>query len=363
MPSYSSWNGVKCSANKYLLTDVLKEELGFEGFLISDYNAIDQIIPSVAKNAAVASDNASGQVRSANYKKCIEISINAGMDMVMLTTRYQEFITSLVELVNEGKIPMSRIDDAVTRILRVKFAQGLMQKGAATTIDPELQTAFGSTEHRAVARQAVRESLVLLKNENHVLPLASNLKRIHVAGRGADDLGMQCGGWTISWQGSLGQVTEGGTTILAALRQRVGTNTEVTVSRDGSGAVGASVGVVVIGEEPYAEGKGDRTDLTLSKEDAAAVANMKAAGIPVVLVVLSGRPLILGEVANQADALVAAWLPGTEGNGVTDVLFGDAKPTGKLSFTWPRSMDQIPRGHAKEPTQDALFPLGFGLGY
>lgn len=363
MPSYSSWNGVKCSANKYLLTDVLKQELGFEGFLISDYNAIDQIVPSPAKNASVASDNASGQVRTANYKKCIEISINAGMDMVMLTDRYQEFITLLQELVHEGKIPMSRIDDAVTRILRVKFAQGLMQKGAALTIDPELQTAFGSAEHRAVARQAVRESLLLLKNENHVLPLASNLKRIHVAGRGADDLGIQCGGWTISWQGKAGEVTEGGTTILAALRQRVGKDTEVTVSRDGTGAAGASVGLVVIGEEPYAEGKGDRTNLALSKEDAAAVANMKAAGIPMVVVVLSGRPLILGEVANQADALVAAWLPGTEGNGVTDVLFGDAKPTGKLSFTWPRSMDQIPRGHDKEPTKDALFPLGFGLGY
>jgi beta-glucosidase len=363
MPSYSSWNGVKCSANKYLLTDVLKQELGFEGFLISDYNAIDQIIPSPAKNAAVASDNASGQVRSTNYKKCIEISINAGMDMVMLTDRYREFITSLVELVHEGKIPMTRIDDAVTRILRVKFAQGLMQKGAATTIDPELQQAFGSAEHRAVARQAVRESLVLLKNENHLLPLSGEFKRIHLAGRGADDLGMQCGGWTIDWQGKSGKVTEGGTTILTALRQRVGTNTEVTVSRDGSGAAGASVGVVVIGEMPYAEGKGDRGDLTLSKDDAAAVATMKAAGIPLVVVVLSGRPLILGEVANQADALVAAWLPGTEGNGLTDVLFGDAKPTGKLSFTWPRSMDQLPRGHPKSPIKDAQFPLGFGLSY
>jgi len=359
MPSYSSWNGVKCSANKYLLTDVLKKELGFEGFLISDYNAIDQIIPSPAKNAAVASDNASGQVRAANYKQCIEISINAGMDMVMLTDRYQEFITSLVELVNEGKIPMSRIDDAVTRILRVKFAQGLMQKGAALAIDPAVKKAFGSAEHRAVAREAVRESLVLLKNEGHVLPLTNTLKRIHVAGRGADDLGMQCGGWTIDWQGKSGEVTEGGTTILSALRQRVGTNTEVTVSRDGSGAAGASVGIVVIGEPPYAEGKGDRTDLKLSKEDAAAVATMKAAGIPVVVVVLSGRPLILGDVADQADALVAAWLPGTEGNGVTDVLFGDAKPTGKLSFAWPRSMDQLPRSQAK----DSLFPFGFGLGY
>ncbi len=363
MPSYSSWNGVKCSGSKFLLTDLLKKELGFEGFLISDYNAIDQLVPSPAKNAAVASDNASGQVRSQNYKKCIEISINAGMDMVMLTDRYPEFIQLLMELVNEGKIPLERIDDAVTRILRVKFAQGLKPKAAALTIDPELQKAFGSAEHRAVAREAVRQSLVLLKNEGHALPLSSKLQRIHVAGRGADDLGMQCGGWTIDWQGKPGEVTPGGTTILTALRQRAGTTTQVTVSRDGSGAAGASVGVVVIGENPYAEGKGDRTDLTLSKEDATVVSTMKATGIPVVVVVLSGRPLILGEVANQADALVAAWLPGTEGNGVADVLFGDAKPTGKLSFTWPRSMDQLPRGHGKAPIQNPLFPLGFGLGY
>ena len=359
MPSYSSWNGVKCSANKHLLTDLLKKELGFEGFLISDYNAIDQIVPSPAKNAAVASDNASGQVRTGNYKKCIEISINAGMDMVMLTDRYKEFIRSLIELVHEGKIPMERIDDAVTRILRVKYAQGLLAKDVSVKIDSRLQETFGSAAHRAVAREAVSQSLVLLKNEGGVLPLKNSTSRIHVAGRGADDLGMQCGGWTIGWQGATGAVTPGGTTLLTALRQRVGTNTEVTVSRDGSGAAGARVGVVVIGENPYAEGKGDRTDLAVSKEDAAAVATMKAAGIPVVVVILSGRPLILSGIVNQADAIVAAWLPGSEGNGVTDVLFGDTPPTGKLSFTWPRSMEQLPRSHIQDP----LFPLGFGLGY
>jgi beta-glucosidase len=364
MPSYSSWNGVKCSASKFLLTDLLKHELGFEGFLISDYNAIDQILPAPKQDKAVESDNAFGQVKTNHYKQCIEISINAGMDMVMLTDRYPEFIRLLMELVQEGKIPMVRIDDAVTRILRVKRAMGLLKKDAGLAkIDPALQEAFGSPAHRAVAREAVRQSLVLLKNSRGLLPLRNTSKRIHVAGRGADDLGLQCGGWTISWQGSPGEVTTGGTTILAALRQRVGAATEVTVSRDGAGAAGADVGVVVIGETPYAEGKGDRIDLTISKEDAAAVATMKAAGIPVVVVVLSGRPLILGDVAEQADALVAAWLPGTEGGGVTDVLFGDAKPTGKLSFTWPRSMDQIPLGHNKAPAGNPLFPLGFGLGY
>lgn len=363
MPSYSSWHGVKCSANKYLLTDVLKKELGFDGFVISDYNAIDQIVPSPAKNASVSSENAFGQVRTANYKKCIEISINAGMDMVMLTDRYREFITLLTELVNEGKIPMSRIDDAVTRILRVKYAHGLRPQMALAEIDPQLQKSFGSVEHRTIARKAVQQSLVLLKNEAHLLPLAHKLKRIHVAGRGADDLGMQCGGWTIGWQGANGPVTPGGTTIFAALQQRAGTNTQVTMSRDGSGAEGADVGIVVIGENPYAEGKGDRLDLTLSPEDTAAVAKMKATGIPTVVVVLSGRPLILGEVANQADAIVAAWLPGTEGAGITDVLFGDEKFTGKLSFNWPRAMANIATGDAKKRKEDALFPLGFGLSY
>ena len=364
MPSYSSWNGVKCSASKYLLTDLLKKELGFEGFLVSDYNAIDQIIPSGAKDAELPTDgNAFGQVRTGNYKQCIEISINAGMDMVMLTKRYREFITLLIELVKEGRIPMARIDDAVTRILRVKYAQGLMSGRTGLEIDPRLAQEFGGATHRAVAREAVRQSLVLLKNTGGVLPLKGDAARIHVAGRGADDLGLQCGGWTIDWQGKAGPVTPGGTTILEALRQRAGSGIRVTTSRDGSGAAGASVGVVVIGEQPYAEGRGDRADLAVSAEDAAAVAAMKAAGIPVVVVVLSGRPIILGAVAEQADAIVAAWLPGTEGAGVTDVLFGDAKPTGRLSFAWPRSMEQIAQGHGIRSADGPLFPFGFGLQY
>lgn len=363
MPSFSSWNGVKCSANKYLLTDLLKQELGFAGFLISDYNAIDQIVPAPAKTNGADSDNASGQVRARNYKQCIEISINAGMDMVMLTDRYREFITLLTELVNEGKVPRARIDDAVTRILRAKFALGLLPRGNPLHIDPELQKSFGSETHRTVARQAVRESIVLLKNENHTLPLHRALKRIHVAGRGADDLGIQCGGWTIGWQGASGTAIEGGTTILTAIRQQVAAPTEVTFSRDGTGATGASVGVVVIGESPYAEGKGDRAELTLAEEDMAVVSRVKAAGIPVVVVLLSGRPLILGEATKQADAIIAAWLPGTEGGGVSDILFGLASPTGKLSFTWPRSMKQLPRGNGASASQDSQYPLGFGLAY
>ncbi len=360
MASYSSWNGQKCSGNRYLLTEVLKRELGFEGFIVSDYNAIDQLVPAAEGNAAVESNNASGQVRTANYKRCVEWSINAGIDMVMLTSRYEEFIDDVVALVREGRIPLARIDDAVTRILRVKSAMGLLDPAYAPRIDDALGRGFGSAAHRAVARRAVRESLVLLKNDRGVLPLSAGAKRIHVTGRGADDLGMQCGGWTIDWQGQTGEVTPGGTTILAAIRQAVDPATAITSSRDGSGAAGASAAVVVVGEAPYAESKGDRADLSLSAEDQAAVARAKAAGVPVVLVVLSGRPLILGSAAEQADAIVAAWLPGTEGAGIADVLFGRSVPTGRLSFHWPRSMAGVPAGAAGEPP---LYPFGFGLSY
>ncbi len=359
MPSYNSWNGVKCSGNKYLLTTVLKKELGFEGFLISDYNAIDQLVAPAANAANVVSNNAAGQVTAGDYKKCIEISINAGMDMVMVTERYREFISSLQELVREGKVPMERIDDAVTRILRVKYASGLLGGKPGLEPDPELQKQFGSAAHRAVARQAVSESLVLLKNTDHLLPVTGTPRRIHVAGRGANDIGMQCGGWTIDWQGKPGKVTPGGTTILEGIQKAASSKTRITYSADGSGADGADLGIVVIGEVPYAEMKGDRTDLAVSKEDAAAVTALKTAGLRVIVIVQSGRPVILGEIANQADALIAAWLPGTEGAGVADSLFGKTPFKGKLSFSWPRSMKQIPR--AELQSGEELYPLGFGL--
>jgi len=214
-----------------------------------------------------------------------------------------------------------------------------------------------------VARQAVRESLVLLKNDR-ALPLSKNAARIHVAGRSADNLGNQCGGWTIDWQGRTGEVTPGGTTILAAMRKAVSKNTQVTFSKDGTGAAGATVAMAVIGETPYAEMKGDRASLALADEDVATVRNLKSAGIPVVVVVLSGRPMIIGDVLDQANALIAAWLPGTEGDGVADVLFGIAKPKGKLSFSWPRSMAQVPININGDPANyDPLFKVGYGLSY
>lgn len=341
MPSYSSWNGVKCSANKYLLTDVLKGELGFDGFLISDYNAIRQI-------------------DRYDFKKSVAISINAGMDMAMEPNAFDTFFVTLKECVEEGDVPMSRIDDAVTRILRVKFAMGLMSPDYDYKPDPALVQSFGSAEHRAVARQAVRESLVVLKNENKLLPLSKSVSRIHVGGKGADNIGIQCGGWTIEWQGKSGPVTTGGTTLLDAIKKTVSETTKVTYSEDGAGAEGADIGIVAIGEKPYAEGDGDETQLVLSKEDIKAVENFQKAGIPTVIVLFSGRPLIINEVLDGTDAFVAAWLPGTEGLGITDVLFGDYKPTGKLSFSWPRSMSQIPV-NVGDADYDPLFAYDYGL--
>jgi beta-glucosidase len=342
MPSYNSWNGVKVSGIKRLLTDILKQELGFQGFLISDYKAVNQI--------------------TKDYKEAIGISINAGMDMVMVPTDYEQFFNLLLELAKEGKVPRARIDDAVTRILRVKFAMGLMNKSRSPLADRRLHRTFGSAKHRQVARECVRQSLVLLKNEKRTLPLSKKLARIHVGGKSADDIGNQCGGWTIDWQGKSGDVTPGGTTILKAIQNTVSPTTKVTFSKDGSGAGGADVGVVVIGETPYAEGFGDRDDLALAAEDVTAINNMKQAGIPVVVVLFSGRPMIINDALGHCDAFVAAWLPGTEGQGVADVLFGDYKPTGKLSVSWPRSMAQIPI-NVGDKNYDPLFKYGFGLTF
>jgi len=342
MPSYSSWNGVKCSGSKRLLTEILKGELGFDGFLISDYNAINEM--------------------PGDYKTQIETSVNAGMDMFMVPNQYRDMQRYLLELIKENRVAMSRIDDAVTRILRVKFAMGLMDEGRSHLADRKLHESFGSAAHRQVARECVRETLVLLKNEGKTLPISKRATRIHVAGKNADDIGNQCGGWTITWQGKSGDTTTGGTTILKAIEASVSPQTKVTFSKDGSGASGADVGIVVIGETPYAEMMGDRKDLSLSNEDVAAVEAVKQAGIPVVVVLLSGRPVIIDKILDKADALVAAWWPGTEGRGVTDVLFGDFNFKGKLSMSWPRSMAQIPI-NVGDTNYDPLFKYGYGLQY
>ncbi|HET7212049.1 MAG TPA: glycoside hydrolase family 3 protein [Terriglobia bacterium] len=338
MPSYSSWNGVKCSASYVLLTEILKKEMGFNGFLISDY-AAEKELPG-------------------SYKQQIETTISAGMDMVMVPDNYQEFIRLLTELVQEGRVPMSRIDDAVARILRVKFAMGLMDPNRSQLADPALEKQFGSPEHRAVARQCVRESLVVLKNEGSILPLNAG-KRIHVAGKCADNIGNQCGGWTITWQGRSGNTTKG-TTIFEAIRKAAG-SANVTYSPDGAGAQGASVAIAVIGEKPYAEMRGDRQNLNLDPDELAVVENLKRSGVPVVVVLVSGRPMAIDGILPKAQALVAAWLPGTEGDGVADVLFGKSKPAGKLSFTWPKGSSS--NFHRGDPGYETLFPFGSGLSW
>ncbi|HWF48153.1 MAG TPA: glycoside hydrolase family 3 protein [Bryobacteraceae bacterium] len=340
MPSYSSWNGVKCSASKRLMTDLLKGELGFEGFLISDYGAVKQL--------------------PGTYKQQIETSINAGMDMVMVPDNYPEFFNLLRALVQEDKVPMGRIDDAVLRILRVKIAIGLMDRRRSQLADRGLHRNFGSAEHRAVARACVRESMVLLKNEKSALPLGRGMAHIHVAGKNADNIGNQCGGWTIYWQGRSGEITIG-TTILSALRAAAPSGVKITYAEDGSGGAGAGIGVAVIGETPYAEMMGDRDELRLSPEDVGVVARMKASGLRVVVVLVSGRPLVIDDILPMADAVIAAWLPGTEGDGVADVLFGSHKPTGKLSFSWPKGSSTS--FHIGDPGYRTLFDFGYGLTY
>jgi beta-glucosidase len=340
MISYSSWNGVKMHSNRYLVTDVLKGELGFGGFVVSDWGGIDEL--------------------SSDYAYDVRTAINAGIDMVMVPDDYRTFISTLRAEVDAGRVPLSRIDDAVTRILTKKLELGLFEQPYA---DRSFTEGVGAAAHRDVARRAVRESLVLLKNENHLLPLAKGTARILVAGKSADDLGNQAGGWTISWQGASGS-TIPGTTILQGIRNAVAPGTNVTYSRSPSHVARRyDVAIVVVGETPYAEGSGDRTgSLGLDAEDLRTLAAVKRARVPTVVVLVSGRPMIVTSQLPDWSAFVAAWLPGSEGQGVADVLFGDSSPTGTLPMSWPRSESQIPI-NAGDAGYDPLFPYGFGLRY
>ncbi len=339
MISYSSWNGLKMHANRYLITDVLKGELGFGGFVVSDWNAIDQIDGQPGFTA--------DEVRTA---------INAGLDMIMVPNDWKRFIDLLRGEVWAGRVPMSRIDDANRRILTKKFELGLFEQPYT---DRSWTPTVGSAAHRELAREAVRKSQVLLKNRYGVLPLPRTSPKIFVAGKNADDIGNQSGGWTISWQGSSGATTPG-TTILQGIRAAVSPGTTVTFNRDGTGVDGSyQAAVAVVGETPYAEGQGDRPgSFGLDAGDLATLSRLKAAGIPVVVVLVSGRPLDIAGQLGDWDALVAAWLPGTEGRGVADVLFGAYDPTGTLPVTWPSSAAQEPinDGDGKAP----LFSLGAG---
>jgi beta-glucosidase len=341
MVSYSSYQGKKLHGDRRLVTDVLKGELGFRGLVVSDYFGLHDLPGS--------------------YQEQVTTAVNAGIDVFMEGKHWLAFIDALKYAVAHGAVPMSRVDDAVTRILRVKCELGMFDPSYTGKADRRLTTEVGSSEHRAEARDAVRKTLVVLKNEG-LLPLPKQ-GRIHVAGSAADDLDPQCGGWTVTWQGA-GSATVG-TTILTAIRNGMGGLGEVTYSLDGGGAAGANVGIAAIGERPYAEGLGDRRDLALSPGDQATLDTMAAAGIPLVVVLVSGRPLIIEPHLAKARAWVAAWLPGTEGDGVADVLFGEVAPTAKLPHSWPARMDQIPInvGDPDYASDPPLFPFGFGLGY
>ncbi|MFH8772943.1 glycoside hydrolase family 3 protein [Streptomyces sp. NPDC017958] len=342
MPSYSSLDvlgdgqgPVKMHARADMINSVLKDRMGFDGFVISDWNAIDQL--------------------PGDYASHVRTSVDAGLDMVMVPYTYKDFTGTLVDEVKAGRISERRIDDAVSRILTQKFRLGLFEHPYADTTGA---AAIGSPEHRAVARRAAAESQVLLKNSGGLLPLKKS-EKVYVAGSDADDIGNQSGGWTLTWQGSSGNITPG-TTILQGMREAGG---NLTYSKDASAPTdGYDVGVVVVGETPYAEGVGDVGNghsLQLSAADRATVDKVCAAMKCAVLIV-SGRPQLIGDRLDGIDALVASWLPGTEGEGVADVLYGKLPFTGQLPVTWPRSESQLPI-NVGDASYDPQFPYGWGL--
>ncbi|AYN39242.1 glycosyl hydrolase [Streptomyces dangxiongensis] len=342
MPSYSSLDiagdgkgAVKLHARGDMINGVLKDRLGFDGFVISDWNAIDQL--------------------PGDYAAHVRTSVGAGVDMMMVPYTYKEFTTTLTDEVRAGRISEARVDDAVSRILTQKFRLGLFEHPYADTTGA---ARIGSPAHREVARRAAAESQVLLKNAGGLLPLRKTQK-VYVAGSNADDIGNQSGGWTLTWQGASGN-TVPGTTVLQGLRAAGG---DVTYSKDASAPTGGyDAGVVVVGETPYAEGVGDvgnGHDLRLSAADRAAVDKVCAAMKCAVLIV-SGRPQILGDRLDRIDALVASWLPGTEGEGVADVLYGRRPFTGQLPVTWPKSEAQLPI-NVGDASYDPQYPYGWGL--
>jgi len=312
------------------------------------------------------------QIYPDDYYASVVTSVNAGVDMNMVPYDYVTFIETMKQAVSNGDIPESRVDESVRRILRVKFALGLFERPMP---DPKYQGTIRSREHLELARQAVGESLVLLKNENEALPLSKDTPAVFLAGQGGNDIGLQSGGWTLQWQGKPGDDNEG-TTILSGIRAAAGPDTQVEFNRDGDfsefkdsegNPLIADVGILVLAEEPYAEGVGDRADIALTDEEIELIVRMKEQSNSVVVILLSGRPRVITEQLSLADAWVAAWLPGTEGAGIADVLFGEVPFTGKLSYSWPRSNEQLPiniNNAADKTGCDApLFPFGYGLEY
>lgn len=341
MASYSSWENGKVHGDRYLLTDLLREELGFEGLLVSDWGAVDQVLPG-------------------DYYGSVVRSINAGIDLVMVPTDYERFLTALGGAVRQGDVAEERIDEAVRRVLTVKFAMGLFDRPSTS---PELVELIGSAEHRQLARQAVARSVVLLETDGATLPLdVAAQDPLFVAGPAANDVGIQSGGWTISWQGGSGATTAG-TTILEALEEvRAG---PVVYDRTGrfsslTDDERAPIGIAVVGERPYAEGAGDTDWLALSEQELEVVRRLHQRVDRLVVVLVTGRPLVLGEIATLADAIVVAWLPGTEGAGVVDVLTGAEPVGGRLPYTWPEDVSVLDRVRS-DACDGAVYPYGYGL--
>jgi beta-glucosidase len=358
MASYNSWKGWKVHGSSYLLTEVLKQRMGFDGIVVSDWDGVDE-------------------VQGCSKDKCAQ-AVNAGIDMFMVPTEWKSFIGNTLDQVRTEKIPLSRIDDAVTRILRVKFRAGLFDKGRPSSRPlANKRELFGSAEHRELARQAVRESLVLLKNEHGLLPLRRNAN-VLVAGDGADNIPKQTGGWTVTWQGTENANAEfpGATSIFQGIARTVG-----GAGGTASSAAGPKLdrlqarpdfAIVVFGEDPYAEWFGDLKSLDYrgagGGAELALLQQLRQASVPSVCVFLTGRPLWIEPELAACDAFVVAWLPGTEGGGIADVLFRKADGSvnhnfsGKLSFSWPRTVAQTSLNR-NDPKYDPLFPYGFGLRY
>ena len=355
MASFNSWHGEKIHGSRYLLTDVLKERMGFDGFVVGDWNG-------------------HGQIKGCTNDNCPQAA-NAGLDMYMVPTgAWKPLLENTIEQVEQGVIPMTRIDDAVRRILRVKYRAGLFDKPSPANRHLSGKTELiGSYAHREVAKQAVRESLVLLKNKNNLLPLSGNIK-VLVAGDGADNIGKQSGGWTITWQGTGNTNSDfpGGSSILDGIKSQVASSGgQIEYSIEGQFQEKPDVAIVVFGEEPYAEGNGDIDNLEYqrgAKKDLALLKKLKSQGIPVVSIFITGRPLWVNPELNASDAFVVAWLPGSEGSTVAQVLFKDSKDkiqydfTGKLSFSWPQRPTQSNLNRFDKNYQP-LFPYGFGLQY
>jgi beta-glucosidase len=345
MASYNSWHGVKMHANKGLLTDVLKGRMGFDGFVMGDWLA-------------------HGQIPGCTTSDC-PAAFNAGLDIFNQPQDWKLLYANLVKQVNDGTIPMTRLDDAVRRILRVKFRMKVFDQPSPAN-RPDTFKPIGTPEHRAIAREAVAKSLVLLKNDG-VLPLKAGA-RVLIAGDGADNIAMQSGGWTLSWQGADNTNADfpGATSIYEGLKSQIeASGGQALYSPDGTSPQKPDVAIVVFGETPYAEFMGDQSDVALHHDNAESLEllkKLKAQGIPTVAVMLSGRPLYVNPQINAADAFVAAWLPGSEGEGVADVLTGKSDFTGKLSFSWPKRPDQTPL-NIGDKTYDPQFTYGYGLSY